>query len=244
MAINYLSVTVEGHVAEVTFDRGPVNALNVTAMHQFISTFGELARRDDVRVVVLTGAGATFCAGIDRRLFTDETADSPDQATFLSVHRAFFVAVREFAKPTIAAVNGPAVGAGFALAGSCDIMVASDTAYFSMPEVAVGQPSGAAFVTRMFGQSKGRRLFFTGDRIGAPEMFRLGLVEACAPKDELMAEARRIADAIARNDLDVLRAAKQTCLIAAEVPYSVSKTLEYSTIDQITRDRLARTKPA
>jgi enoyl-CoA hydratase len=241
MSANYLSVVVEGHVAQVTFDRAPVNALDVVAMQQFISTFGELGRRDDVRVVVLTGAGTTFCAGIDRRLFADETANSPDQATFLSAHRAFFVAVREFAKPTIAAVNGPAVGAGFALAGSCDIMVAADTAFFSLPEVAVGQTSGAAFVTRMFGQSKGRRLFFTGERIGAAEMYRLGLIEACAPAGQLMAEARKIADVIARHDPAVMRAAKQTCLIAAEVPYSVSKTFEYLTIDQMTRDRLAGT---
>src|SRR5258708_39361064 len=104
-------------------------------------------------------------------------------------------------------------------------MLASETAFFSMPEVAVGQPSGAAFITRLLGQSKGRRLFFTGDRIGALEMKALGAIEACVPPELLIGEAIKIASAIAKMDPAVMRAAKQTCLIAAEVPYPVSKSL-------------------
>jgi enoyl-CoA hydratase len=233
MPTEILDVRLEDYVAKVVFERPPVNALDVETMRLFISAFGELAERDDVRAVVLTGHGKTFCAGIDKLMFDVNTAHIGHRTRLLSIHRAFFVAMREFSKPLIAAINGPAVGAGFALAGSCDIMLASENAFFSMPEVLVGQPSGAAFITRLFGQSKARRLFFTGDRIEAAEMKALGAIEACVPPEQLMDEAMKIASAITRIDPMIMRAAKQTCLIAAETPYPVSKSLEYSLLEQL-----------
>jgi enoyl-CoA hydratase len=233
MPSDVLEIRVERFIASVVFGRPPVNALDVETMRRFIDAFGELAERDDVRVAVLTGRGRTFCAGMDKRVFDASTAKVGDRAKLLSVHRAFFAAIREFPKPLIAAVNGPAVGAGFALAGGCDIMLACETAFFAMPEVAVGQPSGAAFITGLFGQSKGRRLFFTGDRIWATEMKALGLIEASVPQKELMGEAMKIAASIAKQDPEILRAAKQTCLIAADAPYPISKSLEYSVLEQL-----------
>ena len=237
MSQGWLEVSIDDWTAIVTFNRPPVNALDASVMQEFIRTFGELASRDDVRVAILTGGDKAFCAGVDMRLFENASPQPGDRAVLLSIHRAFFSSVREFAKPLIAAVNGPAVGAGFALAGNCDIMLAADDAFFSMPEVVVGQPSGAAFVTRMFSQSKGRRLFFTGEKISAREMMQLGLLEACVAREQLLCEATKIARAIAKNDPAVVRAAKQTCLMAAEVPYSVSKSLEYSVLEQLTPPR-------
>ncbi len=228
MATDFLDIGVESGVATVVFGRPPVNAIDVDAMQQFTRVFGELAERADVRVVILTGEGKNFCAGVDRKLFDAPSSDVGDRARFLSVHRAFFVAIREFPKPLIAAVNGPAIGAGFALAGSCDIMLASETAFFSMPEVLVGQAAGAAFITNLLGQSKGRRLFFTGDKIEAAEMKALGAIEACVPPAQLMEEAMKIAAPIAKIDPRVMRAAKRNCLVAAEVPYLVAKALEYT----------------
>jgi enoyl-CoA hydratase len=233
MSTEVLDSMIEDGVARVVFRRPPVNALDVLAMEKFIAVFAELASRDNVRAVILTGEGRTFCAGIDKRLFEPGSAIYRDRASLLSTHRAFFVAIREFAKPVIAAVNGAAIGAGFALAGSCDIMVACDEAFFSMPEVLLGQPSGAAFITRLFGQSKARRLFFTGDRIGAADMKALGAIEACVPQEKLIDAAMEIAVAIARVDPAIMRSAKQTCLIAAEAPYSVAKSLEYSVLEQL-----------
>lgn len=233
MAPEMLEVRVAGGVATAVFARPPVNALDVEAMEQITRGLGALAERADVRVVILTGQGKTFCAGVDRKLFDTPSPAVGERARFLSVHRAFFAAVREFPKPLIAAVNGPAIGAGFALAGSCDFMLASDTAFFSMPEVLLGQPAGAAFITGLLGQSKGRRLFFTGDRIDAAEMKAIGAVEACVPPHALMDEAMTIATAIAHIDPKVMRAAKQTCLIAADVAYPVAKALEYSVVDQL-----------
>ena len=233
MSTEVLDVSVEAGVAKVVFARPPVNALDVETMRQFTRVFGQLAERKDVRVTILTGDGKTFCAGVDRALFGDRETEVGDRATFLSVHRAFFVSVREFPKPLIAAVNAPAIGAGFALAGACDIMLAAETAFFSMPEVLVGTAAGAAFVTGLLGQSKGRRLFFTGDRISAEEMKALGAIEACVPREDLMAEAMKIASRIAQIDPKVMRAAKQTCLMAAETPYLVAKSLEYAVVDQL-----------
>jgi enoyl-CoA hydratase len=232
MSTDCLKVSIADNIATVTIDRPPVNALDQTAMAEFTGVFGKLWDLNDVRVVILTNTGKIFCGGMDLKSFGGTAPRPGEAAEYFAIHRGFQNAIREFPKPLIAAVNGPAIGTGFSLAGGCDIMLASENAYFAMPEVVAGQPSGAAFMTRMFGQSKARRLFFTGDRIDAHEMYRLGLIEACVPSDQLMPEALKIARKIAKNDPAVMRATKQTCIIAAEVPYPVSKSLEYLVLGQ------------
>lgn len=227
MAERCLKVAIKDSIATVTLDRPKVNALDRAAMLDFVSVLGQMADLDEVRVVVLTAAGKIFSAGMDLKAFGSTAPQPGEAAEVYAAHRAFQNAVREFPKPIIAAVNGPAIGTGFSLAGGCDIMLASDTSYFSLPEVVAGTPSGAAFMTRMFSQSKARMLFFTGEKITAQEMLNLSLIEACVPSERLMPEALRIAAMIARNDPAVMRATKQSCIMAAEVPYPVSKTLEY-----------------
>lgn len=96
MATEVLDIRVASGVANVVFARPPVSALDVETMQQFTGVFGELAERNDVRVVILTGDGKTFCAGVDRKLFDAPSPDIGARAQFLSAHRAFFVAIREF----------------------------------------------------------------------------------------------------------------------------------------------------
>ena len=96
-------------------------------------------------------------------------------------------------KPVICAVNGAAFGAGFALMLACDIMIAADDAYFVMPEVDVGLAGGAGFLMQHFGKSMARYMYFTARRIPAAELYRLGVISACVPREKLMDEAMQIA---------------------------------------------------
>jgi enoyl-CoA hydratase/carnithine racemase len=116
----------------------------------------------------------------------------------------------ECQKPVIAAVNGPALGAGLALAASCDIMLASDRASFGLPEIDVGLMGGARHAMELFGRSLTRRMVLTGYRVPASELYRLGIIEACTSPEELMPTAMAMARDIARKSAYAIRMAKRT----------------------------------
>ena len=191
-----IAIEVEDYIATVVMNRPPVNAQSVEFREAVIAAFDEISDRDDVRVAILTGAGKVFSAGAD--LKDRGGLENPGEYWRHSRRvREAFNAVAECAKPVIAAVNGPALGAGFVLMASCDIMIASETAVFAMPEIDVGLAGGAAMLRTLFGKSVARELFFTGKRVGAPELHRLGVISNCVPLDQLLTRAREIAAQIA-----------------------------------------------
>src|SRR3954452_12410295 len=133
------------------------------------NAFDSLTDRDDVRVAVLTGTGRMFSAGADMKERPDP--DHPGEYWhFNRLARECFNAIAECAKPVIAAVNGPALGAGLGLAASCDIILCSDNAQLGMPEIDVGLAGGAAMLQTLFGRSRARRMFSTGWRVPADEL--------------------------------------------------------------------------
>jgi enoyl-CoA hydratase len=134
------------------------------------------------------------------------------------VTREFFFSVADCRKPVIAAVNGPAIGAGFALMLACDIMLASDNAFFSMPEIAVGLAGGAGFLRQHFGRSKARTMYFTGRRVPAAELYRLGVIEAFVAQDKLLPAAMEIAREIASKSPVAVRAVKRAFNVVEEMP--------------------------
>ncbi|MGR3585757.1 MAG: enoyl-CoA hydratase-related protein, partial [Pseudooceanicola nanhaiensis] len=143
MTYESLRFEMDGHVALITLDRPPVNALSRQMRSEVIAAFDEISARDDIRCAVLTGAGKTFCAGADLK---DRPAeDIPgDFLEHNRITRETGNAIRECAKPVIAAVNGPALGAGLGLMSACDIFYASENATFGMPEINVGLAGGAS----------------------------------------------------------------------------------------------------
>lgn len=187
---------VTDHVALVTLNRPPVNALDRALRHALIETFDAISEREDIRVAVLTGAGKAFCAGADLK-------DRPDPAKTGAYHahnrvtRETGNAIRECAKPVIAAVNGAALGAGLGLMAACDIFLVAEDAVFGMPEIDVGLAGGGAMLRTIFGRSTMRRLMYTGDRLTGAELYRRGIVEAALPAAELVPEALRMAARIA-----------------------------------------------
>jgi enoyl-CoA hydratase len=119
--------------------------------------------------------------------------------------------IKECTKPVIAAVNGAALGAGFGLMAACDIMMASETAVFGMPEIDVGLAGGAAMLNQLLGKSFTRRLMFTGDRLPAAELHRLGVIDSVWAPDELLPAAMRMAARIAEKSPLGIKYAKNSC---------------------------------
>ncbi len=212
-----VTLEVKDYVAVATLTRPPVNAMNWAMRERIIEIMDQANDREDIRVVVLTGAGNIFCAGADLK----ERPDASNAGQFNwhnRLTRESFNCIKECSKPVICAVNGAALGAGFAIMAFCDIMLASDNAVFGMPEIDVGLAGGAAMLNEMFGKSKMRRMMMTGQRIPAAELYRRGIIEACVPRDQLHAEAMAIATEIASKAPLGIKYAKTSCNMVELMP--------------------------
>jgi enoyl-CoA hydratase len=196
VSTDIVTLEVSDYIALVTLNRPPVNALDRAMRERIVSVFDEISERDDIRVAVLTASGKVFCSGADLK----DRPDATQPGAFLShnrITRETGNSIRECAKPVIAAVNGAALGAGLGLMASCDIYLASEEATFGMPEINVGLAGGASMLKTLFGRSILRRMFFTGHRITAWELYRRGIIEACTSPADLVPEAMKIAAEIA-----------------------------------------------
>ncbi len=218
--MNYENYTVDiaDNIATVSVNRPPVNAQNGPMREELISIFETLGESPDVRVIILTGSGKVFSAGADIKERVGITAGAGDYARNNRIVRNFFDAVADCPKPVIAAVNGPMIGAGFVLALSCDLMIASENASFQMPEVNVGLAGGAAFMNEHFGRSRARAMYFTGRSYPASELYRLGIAETVVPAERLMEEAMTYAREIAAKSPLAVGAAKQAFVNVKEMP--------------------------
>ena len=218
MTFNTSLLEVKDRIAVLTLNRPPVNAQNAELRSELTQVFDELSDRDDVSVIVLTGSGKTFSAGADIRERPNLGATPGAYGRHNRLVRESYYAVVECAKPVIAAINGPAMGAGFGLVMASDIWVASEDAFVSMPEINVGLAGGVTFLQEVFGRSRARRMFYTGMKVTGQELYRLGLVEACLPADELMPYAMEIAAEIASKSPIALRLAKEAARMTQVMP--------------------------
>jgi enoyl-CoA hydratase len=193
-----LIVETQGKIVTVTLNRPPVNALTLALYERIAETFEIIGTRTDVHCAIFTGAGTrAFCAGLDLKEFLAATPEQdPERARIV---RHTFSAVRHCAIPVIAAVNGPALGAGCVLASVCDIRIAASTATFGLPEINVGRCGGGAHIGRHVPQGVLRKMFFTGRPISADEAYRVNLVEEVVPPDRLMDAARELAGVISEK---------------------------------------------
>lgn len=203
-------MTRDGHVALVTMDAPPVNALSRTLNDELTSVFDWISEIDDIRAVVLTAAGKAFCAGADLKGRAQVIKGPGDLPAHSRRTRECFHAIRECAKPVVAAINGPALGSGLALAASCDILLASDNAVIGLPEIDVGLLGGGRHAMRLFSHSRLRRMMLTGYRVEAAELYRLGIIEACTTPDALLPATMEIAHTIAAKAPLASRLAKHT----------------------------------
>jgi enoyl-CoA hydratase len=200
MAFENVLVEQDGAVLVVTINRPKVlNALDARTLDELDQVFGDAARRDEVRVVVLTGAGEkSFVAGADINELSVQTAVGGREHARRG--QALFNRIERLGKPVIAAVNGFALGGGCELAMACTLRLAADSARFGQPEINLGLLPGYAGsqrLPRLVGRGRALELLLTGRQVAADEAFRIGLVNRVVPAAELATEVRTLAQAIA-----------------------------------------------
>jgi methylglutaconyl-CoA hydratase len=203
----------DGRVARVWFDRPDVrNAFNAVMIVELRTALRALAADDAVRIVVLSGKGPSFCAGADLAWMREggevpreenlrETLDLAD-----CLHDLYALP-----KPTVARINGPAIGGGTGFLAACDIAVASTDARFGLSEVKIGVVPAAIspYVLRRIGESRARQYFLTGERFDALRAEAIGLVNAAVPPAELDATVEAIATSLLSSGPEALAKAKE-----------------------------------
>jgi len=208
-----VSVVIEKRVAEVYIDHPPVNAPDSRGWNKIAETITGLGRNDAVHCIILAGKGKGFCAGADIK---ELAADSSRITAMNAGCWNAFAAVHDCAVPVVAACHGFVLGGGIGLAGSCDIILASDDATFGLPEIDRGALGAASHLMRMFPIQKVRKMLFTGEPIDAAEAHRLGALEWIGPREELMPAAHRVAASIASKSPKAVRLAKE-CMNGIEL---------------------------
>ena len=203
-----LKFSVEDQIATLTLNSPPVNALTRVLNDELTLALDRISEIDDVRVVVLTGAGKVFCAGADLKGRAEVIKGPGDLPAHSRRTRECFHAIRECAKPV--AINGAALGSGLAMVASADVLVASEKASLGLPEVDVGLLGGCRHAMRLFSHSRLRRMMLTGYRVAGAELYRLGIVEACTAPEALMETAMEIAATIASKSPLSTRMGKHT----------------------------------
>lgn len=218
-------------VATITLNRPDArNAYSESMVAELVETLDRAEADDEVRVVIVTGAGKAFCAGGDLKAMRDKSGMFAGDSVELrdnyrhgiqTIPRRF----DNFEKPTIAAINGPAIGAGLGLALMCDIRVSSGRAKFGSTFARVGLipgDGGAYFLTRVVGFARALELILTARVIDADEALEIDLVHQVVDDEEVMDEARETADRIASLPPKAVRTAK------AALYRSVDRDLEGS----------------
>src|SRR5580704_12112639 len=196
MPFKALHLEFTGDIAMITLSRPEKrNAISPEMIVELLSAFNEV-EASPARVLILTGAGKAFCSGMDlealRALASQSPAEQREDADRIAT---LCLRIWSFPKPTIAAVNGPAIAGGCGIATLCDFTMAVPEAKFGYPEVRIGfLPAVVSiFLVRQIGEKQARDLLFTGRTIDAAEAHRLGLVSHISPPEDLMRTANSLA---------------------------------------------------
>lgn len=214
----FLDYVQSQHVVTLTMNeperRNPLTGN--TAVEEFLAAINRIQNDNSVRAVILTGAGTAFSSGGDirnmRRQATGEVSGLQIREEYRTGIQRLPVALFNLEVPVIAAVNGPAMGAGLDLACMCDLRIASDKARFAESFVRVGivpGDGGAWLLPRIIGLSRASELAYTGDAIDAAQALEWGLVSRIVPADQLMSAAMKLAERIAANPPHALRLTKR-----------------------------------
>ena len=221
-------VEKENNMAIVTLNRPEkLNVMDFETVKKLTEVFKDLEKDNSVRSVIITGSGdKAFCAGVDLNDLNKLKGEKEINKFVDMVHGLCF-SIENLNKPVIAAVNGYCLGGGCELAMSCDIRIASPDARFSQPEVKVGIIPGAGGTQRLpllIGVARAKEMIFSGEMIGADDAFRVGLVNRVIDKENLLDEAKNLANKINENSHNAVRLAKSVLNKSFKAPgYNLEK---------------------
>ena len=226
--MSFVKFEKQGNVAVLTIDRPEaLNALNSQVLCDLDAAISQVEADDEVRVVVLTGAGRSFVAGADIGEMVNFSAIDGKK---FGVHGgSIFLRLENLSKPVIAAINGFALGGGCELAMACDIRIASEKAKFGQPEVGLGITpgfGGTQRLPRIVGISKAMELILTAKVIGAAEAKEIGLVSQVYAPEELMDKALELANAICANAQIAVQESKRCIRMGMQTDIATGSAFE------------------
>jgi enoyl-CoA hydratase/carnithine racemase len=214
-------------IGTIRLDRPPMNVLSAAMQDELAEIARDVARRRDVRAVVVEGGPRVFCAGVDvTEMATWSTTDMIDRSRAL---QDALTAVAELPQPTVAAVSGFALGGGCELALCCDVRVVGDNARLGLPAIRLGLIPGAGGtqrLPRLVGPARAKELIFTGRVVDAQEAQRIGLVDQVVAPDDVGGAARAWAAQFVQGPGYALRAAKEAVDAGLEVDVTTGLALE------------------
>ncbi len=228
MKYTSLLFTREDGIGIVTINRPKVlNTLNLEVFKELYRMFTEIENDPAIRVVILTGSGKAFVAGVDILEMKDN--DSTSIQKFIKIARRAGDAVYNLGKPVIAAINGYAFGGGNELALACDLRIASEQARFGQQEINLGIiPGGGAIqrLTRLVGMAKAKELVYFGDVIDARKALEIGFINEVVPQEKLMDEARALAKKLLDKSSLALSYAKKAFHAGADMSLTAGMDMD------------------
>jgi enoyl-CoA hydratase/carnithine racemase len=221
-ATTTLSVAIDGAVGHITLERpDKLNALSRSALEDLTTAASWFDSAEDVKVVVIRGAGRAFCAGFDLQDRTWIELGPPERSA--ATGRAMAEAIAGMNAITVAAVHGHCIGGGVVLAAACDLRIATVTAQFRIPEIDLGMPlfwTGIPLLVRQIGPARTKELVLTGRAVTAAEADRIGLVNQVVPDDQLDTTVVGLAAQLAAKPAHVLSTTKrQVDAVVPPVPH-------------------------
>jgi enoyl-CoA hydratase/carnithine racemase len=193
----YIHVLIENRIATITIDHPPANAFHRQVVEELDAAFDEVAGDDEVKVLIITGAGRLFAAGADISEIYDVKDKEDEAEALIQRGKALFSKIEASKKPVIAAINGRfALGGGLELAMACHIRIAEDRVRLGQPEINLGIIpgwGGTQRLPRIVGKGKALEMMLTGDPITAQEAYRIGLVNKVVPTGQAIQEATDLA---------------------------------------------------
>ena len=211
---------LDGHVATITYNRpDALNAINGAMRRDLNEAFARFRDEDEAWIAIVTGAGRAFCAGADLRGDGNSAGDFPGTFWEKPTQNSFESGWEIF-KPVMAAVNGHCLGYGLTLVTWCDFVIASERATFAYPEVLIGVPTivGAIRLPQKIGWQAAMDLLLTGERIDATRAKEIGLAGWVVPHDDLLPEARKLADRLLAGAPLAQRAIKEVATRSQHLP--------------------------
>jgi enoyl-CoA hydratase len=232
----FVKTSVEEHIAVLTIDHPPANALDIATLTDLDAAFDEAAADDSVKIIILTGAGQfAFCAGADINIIS--AIKGPDDAREMVLRgQTIYNKIAHLRKPVIAAINSVCLGGGLELALVCHMRIASDRARFGLTEINLGLISGfggTQRLPRLVGKAKALEMMLTGDMIPAQEAYRIGLINKIVPEGEVVKAARDLAKRIAARGQVAVRLIIDAVQQGSEMPLDKGLLFEAESFAQV-----------